>query len=91
MLYRDNFIALLQLNQPPSAGKRQAYLFTAFRPWTGKQLCFPAYPLLFRWKGAMIMGKRQLQITCRFGKEEASELLFRSFLLFLRRELQQMH
>lgn len=37
------------------------------------------------------MGKRQLQITCRFGKEEASELLLRSFLLFLRRELQQMH
>ena len=37
------------------------------------------------------MGKRQLQITCHFGKEEASELLFRSFLLFLRRELQQAH
>ena len=35
------------------------------------------------------MGKRQLQLTCRFGKEEASELLFRSFLVFLRRELQR--
>ena len=37
------------------------------------------------------MGKRQPQITCRFGQEEASELLLRSFLLFLRRELQQPH
>ena len=35
------------------------------------------------------MGKRQLQITCCFGKEDAGELLFRSFLLFLRRELEQ--
>ena len=35
------------------------------------------------------MGKRQLQITCCFGKEDAGELLFRSFLLFLRRELEE--
>ena len=35
------------------------------------------------------MGKRQLQITCCFGKEDAGELLFRSFLLFLSRELEQ--
>ena len=35
------------------------------------------------------MGKRQLQITCCFGKEDAGELLFRSFLLFLRRDLEQ--
>ena len=35
------------------------------------------------------MGKRQLQVTCCFGKEDAGELLFRSFLLFLHRELAQ--
>ena len=35
------------------------------------------------------MGKRQLQVTCCFGKEDAGERLFRSFLLFLRRELEQ--
>ena len=35
------------------------------------------------------MEKRQLQITCCFGKEDAGELLFRSFLLFLRRELEE--
>ncbi len=35
------------------------------------------------------MGKRSLQITCCFGEEDAGALLFRSFLLFLRRELEQ--
>ena len=35
-----------------------------------------------------MMGKRQLQITCCFGEEDAGELLLCSFLLFLRRELE---
>ena len=35
------------------------------------------------------MGKRQLQITCCFGKEDAGERLFRSFLGILLRELEQ--
>ena len=35
------------------------------------------------------MEKRQLQITCCFGKEDAGELLFRRFLLFHRRELEE--
>ena len=33
------------------------------------------------------MGKRQLRVSCRFGQEEAEELLLQSFVLFLRREL----